>query len=143
MSTQRRLTDEQRAANKKESGARTYYKKRNRDASPAGGDGQVSMYVRIPTPANGLQPFTFETKTSELARGHWRQQAACKDVDPELFFPSAGEGYKVDEVKSICSCCPVRAECLQFAQDMVTEHGIWGGTSNVERIRARSRVRGT
>ncbi|HEX7165676.1 MAG TPA: WhiB family transcriptional regulator [Acidimicrobiales bacterium] len=66
----------------------------------------------------------------------WRRDAACKDLDPNLFFPIGVTGPAVDQIaaaKSICTLCPVRAECLDFAITTNQEFGIWGGTSEDER----------
>lgn len=62
--------------------------------------------------------------------------AACRDSDPELFFPEKGRtgGFIA---KSICEDCPARRACLQFALDSGEEHGIWGGTTPNERKRLR------
>lgn len=66
----------------------------------------------------------------------WRQDAECRDLDPNLFFPVGVTGPAVDQIaaaKGICSACPVRAECLEFAITTNQEFGIWGGTSEDER----------
>ena len=74
----------------------------------------------------------------------WRHHAACRDSDPELFFPVSefGPGARqADEAKAICTGCPVRAECLRFALDNALDHGVFGGTTESERrpLRRRSR----
>ena len=66
----------------------------------------------------------------------WRQDAECRDLDPNLFFPVGVTGPAVDQIaaaKGICAACPVRAECLEFAITTNQEFGIWGGTSEDER----------
>ncbi|MPY80448.1 MAG: WhiB family transcriptional regulator [Actinophytocola sp.] len=66
----------------------------------------------------------------------WRHRAACRDEDPELFFPvtDIGPGAKqADEAKSICARCPVRERCLRFALDNGLDYGIFGGTTEQER----------
>ena len=66
----------------------------------------------------------------------WRQDAECRDLDPNLFFPIGVTGAAVDQIaaaKGICSACPVRAECLEFAITTNQEFGVWGGTSEDER----------
>ena len=48
----------------------------------------------------------------------WRQLAACRPADPELFFPVPASGPSLDQVtqaKAICADCPVRRYCLAFA----------------------------
>jgi WhiB family redox-sensing transcriptional regulator len=37
--------------------------------------------------------------------------------------------------KSICSSCPVRQECLEYALSIPEPHGIWGGMNESERRR--------
>jgi WhiB family transcriptional regulator, redox-sensing transcriptional regulator len=72
----------------------------------------------------------------------WLDHAACRGSDPELFFPasdlSAGAGRaQVDAAKQVCRRCPVSGTCLSWAFDNGQEAGIWGGTTEEERRRAR------
>ena len=49
------------------------------------------------------------------AQVHWRDAAACRQTDPDLFFPIGDSGpalRQIDEAKRICHACPVRARCL-------------------------------
>jgi Transcription factor WhiB len=76
--------------------------------------------------------------------GNWRAKAACAapTVDPELFFPEAGEGWKAVQAKQVCSGCSVRASCLHEAltgpqAQGEDTYGIFGGTSQAERRRLR------
>lgn len=58
--------------------------------------------------------------------------AACKDIiNPDIFFPRSKktEAKSLPIVQSICSGCPVRKECLDFALDWQIPHGIWAGTT--------------
>lgn len=66
----------------------------------------------------------------------WRDFAACRDTDPDLFFPVGTTGAALEQIKSskrICKTCEVRAECLQYALATNQESGVWGGTSEDER----------
>jgi WhiB family transcriptional regulator, redox-sensing transcriptional regulator len=66
----------------------------------------------------------------------WLDLAACRDVDPEIFFPISTTGAAVGhvhEAQAICARCPVIAECLDWAQRMGLGHGVWGGTTPEER----------
>jgi WhiB family redox-sensing transcriptional regulator len=66
----------------------------------------------------------------------WQSRAACKDCDPELFFPLGTTGAAVPDIewaKTICATCPVQPECLDFALKTRQEFGIWGGTTEDER----------
>jgi hypothetical protein len=67
----------------------------------------------------------------------WELDAICSQTDPEIFFPEKGGSTR--EAKHICSRCPVRAECLEYALLHQERFGIWGGLSERER---RSIIRG-
>jgi len=72
--------------------------------------------------------------------GDWRQRAACRGADPELFFPVGTAGPALDQVeraKAICRSCPVIAECLAAALAGGEDAGIWGGLTEDERRRLR------
>lgn len=70
----------------------------------------------------------------------WRTQAACKGVDPDLFFPTRGAGGFTDirEAKKVCDTCPVQPECLEYALVSGETVGVWGGMSERQRKRIRS-----
>ena len=71
----------------------------------------------------------------------WRQAARCRGVDPEVFYPTEeDEGL---EAKEICTLCPVRAACLEYALARREKHGIWGGLTPRERRRVLRRRRRT
>jgi WhiB family redox-sensing transcriptional regulator len=68
----------------------------------------------------------------------WQDEAACRDVDPELFFAAESErGLRkhAREVlaKSLCATCPVRRECREHALIVGEPYGVWGGTTEEER----------
>lgn len=63
----------------------------------------------------------------------WMAQGNCADKPPSLFFPSDGVGVEV--AKRVCSDCPMRVQCLEYALDNRIDHGVWGGTSERERRR--------
>lgn len=77
----------------------------------------------------------------------WRHQAACRDEDPELFFPvgeSAPALAQAEDAKQICCTCPVIEQCKQWAIDNRMETGVWGGLdeyqlSDIRRHRSPSR----
>jgi len=66
----------------------------------------------------------------------WRQLAACRDHDLEIFFPVARHGKLPDSAnwaaRRVCEGCAVRADCLAWAKAHAV-HGIWGGTTEKER----------
>ncbi len=55
--------------------------------------------------------------------------------DPEIFFPEKGGSSR--EAKRICSECPVRIECLNYALRRDERYGVWGGMSERERRRLK------
>jgi hypothetical protein len=87
----------------------------------------------------------------------WRYDAKCltqdttyiytdEDGEPQvgdIFYPPRDKAlYKpiADKAKAICwgtgdgdPECPVRKECLLYAEQMEDTHGIWGGLSHRER----------
>jgi WhiB family redox-sensing transcriptional regulator len=63
----------------------------------------------------------------------WLENARCKGMDTEIFFPTRGDNSLVKQAKEICSTCEVADECLEYALRTNQEIGIWGGRSNRER----------
>lgn len=66
----------------------------------------------------------------------WQDRAACTTMDPDLFFPEAGE-HGGEQAKAACRSCPVRRECLEGALARNEKYGIWGGTSGADRRELR------
>lgn len=75
----------------------------------------------------------------------WRDRAACRGMDPELFFPAGESGpmhdAQVAAAKAVCAGCPVRAVCLAEALARIP-YGIAGGLTEQERRRLRTRDTG-
>ncbi|GGX89440.1 WhiB family transcriptional regulator [Streptomyces minutiscleroticus] len=72
----------------------------------------------------------------------WRQSAACRTVDPELFFPVGSTGpalLQTSEAKAVCRRCPVSEQCLDWALEEKQVVGVWGGTTENERRAIRRR----
>jgi hypothetical protein len=67
----------------------------------------------------------------------WMDQAACKGLPTERFFPEGGEGRKAAEAKAICAGCQVQAPCRELAvraaDSLENDHGVFGGTVPTER----------
>ena len=88
-------------------------------------------YTTPSRPAEALAPCT-----------SWRLDAACRQVDPELFFPIGTTGPAIEQVgraKGICQACPVREACLRWALRNRIAFGIWGGTTEEDRQSLRRR----
>ncbi|GAA3823161.1 WhiB family transcriptional regulator [Amycolatopsis tucumanensis] len=72
----------------------------------------------------------------ELTEMDWRHDAACRDEDPELFFPVGNSGpalLQIAEAKAVCHRCPAASECLAWALASGQDSGVWGGMSEDER----------
>lgn len=77
-------------------------------------------------------PTTKATPTDE-----WQEQAACREVDPDLFFPVAhtyGWRKQTAAAKKVCSRCPVQPACLEWALETGQRAGVWGGLAEGERL---------
>ena len=69
-------------------------------------------------------------------RADWRDLAACRQQDPELFFPIGTAGPARDQIeraRRVCRHCLVRTPCLSWALDHGMAAGIWGGATEDER----------
>jgi WhiB family redox-sensing transcriptional regulator len=74
---------------------------------------------------------------------YWRDHAACRHEDPDLFFPIGDTGpalVQQEQAKSVCRRCPVQEQCLRWALDSGQTLGVWGGTSENERRALRRRA---
>jgi WhiB family transcriptional regulator, redox-sensing transcriptional regulator len=65
----------------------------------------------------------------------WFENAACRGEDINLFFPGTGEIPFT--AFAICSRCPVRRECLDYALTNHIQHGVFGGIGPRQRRRVR------
>ena len=66
----------------------------------------------------------------------WMSRGTCridKTIPPDTFFPGKNEPQKLKKAREVCSICPVKEECLDYALSNYILHGIWGGTSERQR----------
>ena|SRR5579863_8258127 len=71
-----------------------------------------------------------------LLSDEWWGLAACRDAEPEVFFPisaTSASGDTVARAKAVCAACPVQSQCLSYALRHRQEQGIWGGMTEDER----------
>ena len=61
----------------------------------------------------------------------WAAFAACRDRDPDVFFPLSPEAER--EATRICRGCPVQIDCLEFALEAKIRFGVWGGLTEKQR----------
>ena len=87
------------------------------------------MTARQPPHHASAAPATFAAR--------WRERAACRGADLDLFFP--GRGEPADPARRVCARCPVREPCLDYALRHGITHGIWGGLTERDRRALRTR----
>jgi WhiB family redox-sensing transcriptional regulator len=81
--------------------------------------------------------FTLERPVVDETDTNWREHASCRSCSPDLFFPAGTTGAAQHEIvaaKAVCGVCPVQSQCLRFALRTGQAYGIWGGTTEDERI---------
>ena len=79
-----------------------------------------------------------QSRSLSLSNEHddWRENSACRDTDPDLFFPVGTTGPAIEQIenaKAVCRACDVQKSCLDYALVTNQDSGIWGGTSEEER----------
>lgn len=73
-----------------------------------------------------------EVKRSWQPPPAWMDFAACKDSDPDAWYPDSGDPSS--RARKICwNRCPVQLLCLAYAIETNERHGIWGGLSREQR----------
>lgn len=72
---------------------------------------------------------------ADRGTGTWslRPDLACRNEDPELFFPKVGQ--RAEAAKALCGGCPALAECRAYGLSLPWNalYGVWGGLSQEER----------
>lgn len=62
---------------------------------------------------------------------------ACRDTDPEQWFPPSGAGAAplVAKAKAVCAVCPLQMRCQMWALTQGYDlYGVWGGLTRQERL---------
>lgn len=79
----------------------------------------------------------------------WREWAACRDADPDLFFPPDDDDEEDDvareireqTARAVCTCCPVIGPCLDLAFATSDVWSVSGGMNYPERALYKRRMR--
>lgn len=66
-----------------------------------------------------------------FTRPAYHARAACTGTGVD-FFADSGPGMA--KARAICATCPVNTECLDHALRNHEHHGVWGGTSERQRV---------
>ncbi|WP_406516354.1 WhiB family transcriptional regulator [Streptomyces sp. NBC_00873] len=87
--------------------------------------------------ATAIEPAAVGVMPRNTAPGlEWRHEAACRWIDPDLFWPlgeSMAARQQAEQAKAVCATCPVRTQCLEWAVETRQDFGVWGGMSERER----------
>lgn len=76
---------------------------------------------------------------SALFEEEWQDDAACRGPHVDVFFPPPRNERREERfareqrAKAICVQCAVTEECLNHALTARENHGVWGGTNEIER----------
>ncbi len=57
----------------------------------------------------------------------WVERAACRGVDPDLWYSTDRASYEHAQAVRICGDCDVKEQCLRIARKRRERFGIWGG----------------
>jgi WhiB family redox-sensing transcriptional regulator len=85
------------------------------------------------------QPPTEVRRSGGGLNTEWMADGNCAHESPATFFPSDGVGVEI--ARRICTTCPVREQCLEYALTNRIDNGVWGGLSERERRRVLKRRR--
>ena len=96
-------------------------------------DGVMTMVPSFSPDPRTVTSGPGQSKTS------WRTLALCLGHDPDLWFPQESDGGA--NAIRICSACPVRLDCLEWAIEHNERNGIWGGLSARKRQRLLTEIR--
>jgi WhiB family redox-sensing transcriptional regulator len=67
----------------------------------------------------------------------WMEDALCAQVGGDAWFPENGQGAR--EARTICRACPVATACLEWALANEPGWGVYAGTTQRQRAKARKR----
>ncbi|HYU84146.1 MAG TPA: WhiB family transcriptional regulator [Kribbellaceae bacterium] len=94
--------------------------------------GQLELTFDIPELADDLR--------AELA-AHvvpgWERMGECRSIADDSWFPDEWQTDRKAEAVDRCSWCPVRRSCLANALAEGEEYGVWGGTTEAQRLALR------
>ena len=67
----------------------------------------------------------------------WMERAACKGQTKVMFPRYHNDKYYVTEAKKLCSKCPVKKSCLEYALEFPPADlsGIWAGFTSAQLAR--------
>lgn len=70
----------------------------------------------------------------------WREQAVCRHVHPEVFFPEPSDRVGRWRAAQVCRACPVTTACLAAADQQRERYGVWGDKARNPQSGRASRI---
>lgn len=72
----------------------------------------------------------------------WQDAAKCREGAEDLFFgperePASARRERERDAARVCQLCPVRDQCRLHALALPEVYGVWGGTTEEDRLRVR------
>lgn len=91
------------------------------------------------TGAHGGRALVRLAQLQERTTGTWRRAAACRGIDPAVFYADDDDPESLAAARKICAGCPVREACVEHAIAVREPDGVWGGLTARERRREQRR----
>ena len=88
--------------------------------------------IRLQFDCPELNPDTVEELHGNI-ENRWQAKAVCRTVVDDAWFPEPTQPVLRSAAVARCCPCPVRRSCLAFALSEGENHGVWGGTTDVQR----------
>jgi hypothetical protein len=88
------------------------------------------------TDRNGTDIFDLIADIVVAREEKWRQNAACRGANIELFFPKQTIPSGLMEARKYCDSCTVQKECRSEWEKLpsaMQRHGIWFGSIDRDR----------
>ena len=73
---------------------------------------------------------------ANIRRG-WQAKSACASAADDRWYPDRTDTQLRGAAVARCAICPVRRSCLAFALSHGEQHGVWGGTTDIQRTALR------
>jgi WhiB family redox-sensing transcriptional regulator len=67
----------------------------------------------------------YEDFVRQFTPSPWMARAACRNTDPNVFFPTPGQNATL--ALTVCAGCPVTTECAELGAH--EQFGVWGGVT--------------
>lgn len=92
---------------------------------------QLTVYRGGYQPSDYKPPAHAPDLRALFDRPAWMADAACRGMNPDLFFPERGN--RTQAAEQACADCPVADQCLDYALERREGFGIWGGQAEQDR----------